>query len=50
MAPDQARSGNVAVRRGLRYLSVVLLFAIGAVHLDQYFVAYYKVRSSGRCF
>lgn len=44
MGPDRTpTTRTVAARRGLRYLSAVLLFAIGALHLEQYFSDYYQV-------
>lgn len=45
MAPKTQPStpGTGTTRRGLRYLSALLLFAVGAVHLQQYFAVYYRV-------
>lgn len=36
-------NGTAAARRAVRYVSAALLFGIGALHLQQYFVVYYRV-------
>jgi len=43
VGPDlTTATGAVAASRSLRYLSAVLLFAIGALHLEQYFSDHYQ--------
>ncbi len=44
MVPDPTTTtGTAAASRSLRYLGALLLFAVGALHLDQYFSDYYQV-------
>jgi hypothetical protein len=43
-APGHASHARSAIARfGLRYLAVLLLTGIGAIHLQQYFAVYYRV-------
>jgi hypothetical protein len=43
-APERASTtSSVIARSGLRYLAVLLLLGIGAIHLQQYFAVYYRV-------
>jgi len=43
VVPERPADSSAITRRGLRYLSALLLFGIGAVHLQQYFGVYYRV-------
>lgn len=43
MAHDLTTRGTTTSRRALRYLSALLLFGVGAIHLQQYFGVYYRV-------